>query len=79
MQEVGKRAVRLSRAGEGVTGKVKPVVGERRSGEKLGEDKAARAGVGKRILLLLGCCFSGQCGLEKSGRAAVTACVRWRW
>lgn len=71
-------AVRLSRGGEGVVGKVKPVVRERR-GEKLEEDKASRTGVERRILLLLGCYFSGLCGLGKSGHASVTACVKCRW
>lgn len=79
MREVGKGAVRLSRGGEGGVGKVKLVVRERTSGEKLEEDKAARTSVGRRILLLLGFYFSILCGLGKSGHVSVTACVKWRW
>lgn len=78
MREVGKRAGRLSRGTEAVVGKVKPVVRERRSGEKLEEDKASRTGMGRRTLLL-GCYFSGLCDLGKSGHVSVTACVKWRW
>lgn len=78
MREVGKGAVWLSRGGEGVVSKEKPVVRERRSGEKLEEDKAARTGVGRRILLM-GCYFSGLYGLVKSGHVSVTAYVKWRW
>lgn len=59
-------------------GKEKPVVTERRSGEKLEEDKAARTGVGRRIHLM-DCYFSGLCGLGKSGHVSVAACVKWRW
>lgn len=54
-------------------GKVKPVVRERGCAEKLDEDKAARTGVGKRILLLLGHCFLDLYGLADSGHDSVTA------
>lgn len=52
-------------------GKAKPVVRER-SVEKSEENKAAKTGVGKKILLPSGCCFSGLCGLGKLGHVSVT-------
>lgn len=75
MREVGKGVVRLSRGGEGVVGKAKVVMRERRRREKLEEDKTTRTGVERRILLSQGCCFSGLCGLGGSGHASVTVCV----
>lgn len=65
--------------GGGVMGKAKPVVRHKKSRGKFQEDKAARAGMGRRILFLLSCHFSGLCGLGKPGQASVSACAKWKW